>query len=119
MGIRVREVYSNIDYEYDQDGEEIDKCYTFGECDWYEPYTDDRGELFRKYQREYGRCDSTIYKEVRSAVAFNPPVIRTYWGGWHFVKRRKFEDCEDTYLQGTWVMVEGYDLVVSERREAA
>ena len=119
MRIRIREVYSEIRYEYDDDGSEIDKSYTFGECDWYEPFTDNRGELFRSCQREYGRCTSTIFKDVRSSVAFYPPVKRTYFNGWFFEKRRKYEDCDDTYLQGTWVIVEGYDLVVKEWREAA
>lgn len=119
MGIRVREVYSEIRFEENDEGELEDTGYVFGECNWYEPFTDDRGELFRSCQREYGRCTSTVYKDVRRAVAFNPPVTRTYWNGWFFEKRRKYEDCDETYLQGTWVFVEGYDLVVSERREAA
>ena len=67
-----------------------------GETDWYEPYTNDRGELYRHLVREYGRCTSKIYREGP-----NGPVTC----GWVFLKRQKYDDCAETFLAETWVEV--------------
>ena len=73
--------------------------YNCGDSDWYEPFTEDRGELFRACQREHGRCISNVYVDV--PVAFYPPKTKKV--GWVFQKRAKYTDCENTYLQETWI----------------
>ena len=70
--------------------------YIFGESDWYEPYTNDRGHLFRAMQREYGRCVSKMY---RDEIDGQPSVI-----GWVFSKRMPYEDNpRQTYVREVWV----------------
>lgn len=69
-----------------------DKGYRFGESEWYEAYTDDRGKLFRSMQREYGRCVSSVYVEPNAK-----PV------GWYFERREQYEDAAETYTRGVWV----------------
>ena len=70
------------------------KGYQCGDSDLYEPYTNDIGELFREYQREYGRCISKMYTDTENGVK----AI-----GWVFEKRVQYQDCQETYLQHTWV----------------
>jgi len=72
------------------------KGYRCGNSDVYETFTDNRGELYRAMVKEYGRCVSKIYVDVAGKAK---PV------GWCFVKRRKYEDCDETYLQEVWVTV--------------
>jgi hypothetical protein len=69
--------------------------WTTGSSGFYEPYTDDIGRLFKEFQREYGKCVSSLYVETRTAGD-----IRC---GWVFEKRRKYEDCNQTYIAQTWV----------------
>lgn len=66
----------------------------FGESDWHEPYTTDKGQLFRDMQSEYGRCTGKVYVDTKAG---------TLAIGWVFVKRMKYVDCDDYYLQETWV----------------
>jgi hypothetical protein len=87
-----------------------------GESGWYEPYTDDRGELFRAMQREYGGCVSKVYREVpQGDASANPGVaapaadrqaIVTETGGWVFSKRQQYTDSNATYVAETWVEVD-------------
>jgi len=72
-----------------------DKGYQVGDSGWYEPYTDDLGRLFKAMQKEYGGCVSKIYLDAPDGTCF--PV------GWVFQKRVKYSDCNETYLQETWV----------------
>ncbi len=70
-----------------------------GESDVYETHFDDneRGDLFRASQREYGRCVGTAY------VDRDEEAQRI---GWVFVKREAFEDSpSETYLREVWVTV--------------
>jgi hypothetical protein len=78
------------------------KGYQFGNSAWYEPYTDNRGRLFRSLQREYGRCVSKVRNEAQGDKAV----------GWVFQKRMEYEDArqswrkEDrTYVREVWVEV--------------
>ncbi len=64
-----------------------------GSTDVYETYHTTRGDLFRAMQKEYGRCQSTMY------VGDGQPV------GWVFLKRVRYTDTDETYLQETWVSV--------------
>ena len=67
-----------------------------GETDWYEPFTDDMGALFRSLQREYGGCVSRVYRDVKGAL---PLTV-----GWVFNRRERYEDDERaTYLRAVWV----------------
>jgi hypothetical protein len=84
--IEVRETYTNETLGY-----------KFGETDWYEPYTDNIGKLFRDAQKEYGRCTSKIYAD--------PPGQSTQPVGWYFEKVMQYDDARtknDTYTRGVW-----------------
>lgn len=69
--------------------------YTLGGSGLYKPFTDKTGELYKALQREYGRCLSKVY--------IDNPDGKIKAIGWVFVKRAKYEDCNKTYLQETWV----------------
>lgn len=96
MTLLIREVFVN----------ETRGC-RFGAEEWYEPYTDDRGRLFRTMQREYGRCVSTkMYIDTKTQEI--KPV------GWVFQKRMRYEDARrdpdtgrykdsDYYVREVWV----------------
>ena len=84
-------MFASEDYvQIENDG----KRWGNGESGVYETFTDDIGRLFLGFQREHGRCTG--------------PVMLTRSGedvkvGWVFEKRRKFTDCDETYLAETWV----------------
>lgn len=75
--------------------------------------TPDFGKLYREVQREYGRCQSSVYRDRLGA-----PPRRV---GWYFVKRAFYDGqaqrtcqkpgCDNPkhysngYLQGAWVTV--------------
>ena len=65
-----------------------------GESEPYEPYTDNIGKLFLNLQREYGRCISKMHIDT-------PEGVKNI--GWVFEKKTKYTDCDQTYLQETWV----------------
>ena len=70
-----------------------------GESGWYTPYTDDKGQLFRGYQREYGRCVGKVYidqLQVNGRMVAIPV-------GWVFEGKDKYGDCNKTYLREVWV----------------
>jgi hypothetical protein len=71
--------------------------YSTGSTDVYESYTDDKGELFRSLQNEYGRCISRVYIDSKNG---QPQAV-----GWVFQKRQKYDDSNDTFLLETWVTV--------------
>jgi len=76
------------------------KGYHFGDTDWYEPYTDNIGKLFRNLQQEYGRCSGKVYVDTKEGTK---PV------GWVFEKRMKYDDARgndpdrDFYIREVWV----------------
>ena len=75
------------------------KGYQFGESDWYEPWTDDRGKLFRDYRKEFGACKSRVYIDTAKGTK---PV------GWVFSRRERYDDARskaDTYIREVWVEV--------------
>lgn len=53
------------------------------------------GEVYRFATREYGRCQSKVYVDGPNGKAKHV--------GWCFVKRQKYEDCDETFLMETWV----------------
>lgn len=94
----------------------------FGESDWEEAWTDDRGRLFRALQEEYGRCVSRMYVDRKTpakpqtaffglAVPLADQVeqARTWETvpiGWVFEKRMAYEDSPSAYyLREVWVEV--------------
>ena len=66
-----------------------------GDTEPYEPFTDNIKRLFLSCQREFGRCVSKVYVDQadKEAMAI----------GWVFQKRVKYSDCNETYLQETWI----------------
>ena len=73
---------------------EGEKRYRSGESGVYETFTDNIGELFLSCQKEYGKCVSKMFVDSSNGAKQI---------GWVFEKRRKYEDCNDTYLCETWV----------------
>ena len=85
----------------------VDRGLRFGESGWYEPYTEDRGALFRACQRKHGRCIGKVYVDRKVAVSSDPTlpafVLDAVPVGWVFLKRDKYADTHETYLKETWV----------------
>jgi len=75
----------------------VEPRYIIGESDVYESFTDDPGELFRACQRDHGRCTGKVYIDGADGQPIHV--------GWVFVKRKQYQDCNDTYLHETWVTV--------------
>ncbi len=63
-----------------------------GNSDLFEPYTENIKELFQSLQKEYGRCVSKMYIDPNSQQI-----------GWVFEKRIKYEDCNEYFIQETWI----------------
>jgi len=84
----VKEEWTSLD---DKDG----RWYGCGDSGLFEPFTEDRGELFRAMQRENGRCIGFVYVDRKG-----DEVQKV---GWIFEKRRRYDDCNETYLSQTWV----------------
>ena len=74
---------------------------------WLEGKTD--GEIFHWFATsgDYGRCISKVYVDA----ADGPPTPV----GWVFVKRAKYQDCDETYLHETWVTLLDRDETRHER----
>ena len=66
----------------------------YGNTDPYETCYESPGKLFKAVRKEYGRCISKIYIDT-------PEGKKSV--GWVFVKRAKYDDSKETYLQETWV----------------
>ncbi len=68
-----------------------------GDSDIYESFTDNRGELYRAMQREYGRCVGKVRIDRTDGT--------TQEIGWVFRQRARYEDTREFYLRETWVTV--------------
>lgn len=85
------------------------KGHRFSEIPPYEPYTDNIGELYRAYVREYGRCIGSVNIDTDHGAQRI---------GWVFQKRMRYEDArsrrpEDYYILEVWVTLhEAPDTVV-------
>jgi hypothetical protein len=53
------------------------------------------GDVFRRCQKEFGRCTSSVYIDKNDGT--------TERIGWYFEKRERYTDCPVYFLQGTWV----------------
>lgn len=73
------------------------KGHRFGDSEWYESYTDSKGQLYRSLVAEYGRCMGKVYVDRPGA----PPLAI----GWVFNKRMQYDDCRETYLREVWVEI--------------
>jgi hypothetical protein len=97
MALQIRETFTNETRGYRSDWSE-----------WYEPYTDNIGRLFRGMQREYGRCVGRIYVDApRDGSAFG--AVGSSACGWYFEKKVEYEDSgrfgrpRAFYTRGVWV----------------
>lgn len=68
--------------------------YRIGDSEPYEPFTTDTGQLYRAYRKECGRCTGKVWIDRLDG---------THAIGWIFVKRARYEDTREPYLQETWV----------------
>lgn len=93
MSLQIRETYVNQTKGY----------HLADWTPWYEPFTDNKGKLFRSLQREYGRCGSKMYIDTRNG--------ETRTCGWVFTKKQQYGDTgrygrpAEFYIQETWVEV--------------
>ena len=86
MALYVQETYVNAS-----------EGYILGKSPVVEAGTDDLGQLYRALVWEFGRCIGKAYIDGPDGKAI--PV------GWVFVKRMRYQDVPQTYLQETWVTV--------------
>lgn len=93
MKIQISHVNRDKGYIYSKYEEKLDK--------------QDRGCLFRRLSREFGRCSSKVY------VGEGTPV------GWCFEKKNRYEDTRETYIMETWVTITEERLVALDELEAA
>ena len=84
MALYIKETFVNADMNY-----------IIGESEWFEAFTDNLGRLFRSCQKQYGKCISRIYQDTPDGTA--DPI------GWVFQKHVKYRDCNEYYIQETWV----------------
>lgn len=68
--------------------------YSQGESGVYETRFDKIGELFKSCQKEYGRCTSKVYHDIKN----KPQAI-----GWVFEKIAHYEDTQEPYKLHTWI----------------
>ena len=67
----------------------------FGNSEPYEPYTEDIGELFRAFQREYGRCTGYVFIDAPNGL---PVKV-----GWTFERKERYTDTGEPYIREVWV----------------
>lgn len=85
--------------------------YRYGGTDIYETRFDSLGDLYRFVQKEFGRCISRMYIDVKPGAAVLeanrvwPVKNGVQQVGWVFQGRARYEDSKDTYLKETWVHV--------------
>jgi hypothetical protein len=56
------------------------------------------GELYRAMRSEYGACKSKVYRG-------DPDGGQPIHVGWYFESRQQYEDMDETYLRGAWIIV--------------
>jgi hypothetical protein len=93
MKINISHVNRDNGYIYSQYDEKLDN--------------QDRGGLFRRLSREFGRCSSKVYVEEGTQV------------GWCFEKKAQYDDTGETYIMETWVTITDERHVALDELEAA
>ena len=83
--VRVNETQG---YQWSDDTEPVE--------DWLlnDDGTPDFGHIYRLMQREYGRCQSSVYVDTDDGARRI---------GWFFVKREHYDDTGEPFLAGTWI----------------
>ena len=72
---------------------DIDTCQLYSEVeDW--DSCDTVSDVYKAAVREYGRPRSKVYLDIND---------KTHQVGWTFEKHVKYQDCNRTFLQTTWV----------------
>lgn len=72
------------------------KGYKLGDSGIYESRFDQPRALFVALQKEYGKCVSKMYVDVKGVAT---PV------GWVFQKEKQYDNSTDTFILETWVSV--------------
>lgn len=67
----------------------------FNESPVYKTRFTTTAEVYKFCLKEYGRCVSKVY--------IDDPNGKPMHIGWVFQKRAKYEACDETYIQETWV----------------
>jgi hypothetical protein len=95
--IYIKEIFTRVESQnsFPFDGNMEEKSVMMGCNDVTETRFSDVGKLFKSLQKEYGRCISSLYKEVN-----NTDSIKI---GWVFRKKEKYSDCDKFYIQDVWV----------------
>lgn len=65
------------------------------------------GDIFRRCREEYGRCTGKVYVDSKKQG--------TIAVGWVFVKRQKYDDCDETFLKETWISLLDKDELIRKR----
>jgi len=101
--LEIKETY----LEVTDDREEKISC---GDSGFYEPFTDDKGKLFKSLQKEFGKCVSKVYRDIYPVVLMmekgrlihkeEHTVIQV---GWVFESRQKYDRSTETYIREVWV----------------
>lgn len=75
--------------------------------------------LYRYGLSEHGRCTGKVYidTEVKHIGYADTGSEGVKHIGYVFLKRRKYDDCDDTYLCETWISMGEYIPATSERLE--
>lgn len=87
--MKIRETYVNRDLNNDNE-------YIYGGNE-YKPFTENRGRLFLLLQKEYGRCTSKMYIDLKDGS--------TKAIGWVFARKTQYTDSPDFYYQEVWVEI--------------
>ena len=69
----------------------------YGDSGVYETSYETTGALYRAMRKEYGRCTGRVMIDDKGGRS--KPI------GWVFLKRDRYDDCNDTFLSETWVTV--------------
>ena len=73
------------------------KGYRFYDGEFERTHYDTPSEVYKSMQEKYGRCTGYVYVDTPEGEAQRI--------GWVFVKRERYDDCDETFLQETWVSV--------------
>ena len=102
MALQMRESHVSIELD---DSVDDSRGYRIGDSERYEPFTDDRGRLFRSLQSEYGRCTGKVYAEYQ-VFDGQPGELQAWPVGWCFRKTRPYDDdAHKSYVHEVWVEV--------------
>jgi hypothetical protein len=72
------------------------KGYRIDETQVFESRFDSKAETFVAYRKQYGKPVSKVYIDTTDKNKLKSI-------GWVFQKKEKYTDCNDTYLQETWI----------------